>query len=166
MNNLLDAVLIEGLNYGTVVFIGFVFISAILCFSIFLFKKDRNVLEERDENEPDFMDSCRKCSHENDECMEHESCVCSGSCSDINEEKEEIKDKEINEIISEMEDKKEENLEELEIPVKEKYNINNITRTVLIDCLKKAGVKGITRLSRADLILKFQELGLEYPEKL
>lgn len=82
------------------------------------------------------------------ECKRDGECTCEGFCHCHPEDKaEEAADSVIDE----------DNVPEL------RYDEVSATRPILIDMLKQAGVTGISRLKKQELVDKVKELGLEYP---
>lgn len=134
---------------------------ALAATALFLFLKQKT----KDDEEPK-MCTCEKCQNPKEECECTPECENCGSCTeaeltpDEQEAYEAIVGTETEEVKEEL--PAEESVKE-EVSAKTTWEGKDVKRDVMIDLLKTANVKGISKLSKADLRAKCIEMGIVCP---
>lgn len=145
---------------GLFVFIGVIFIMALISLFVFCIngRSEKPLLETKCK--------CEKCQNPKEECECAPECENCGSCTEVELTADEQEAYEAF-VGTETEEVKEE--PSVEEPVEEEVIVEttwegkDVKRDVMIDLLKTANVKGISKLSKADLRAKCIEMGIVCP---
>lgn len=168
---------LEPANVTLLIFIGCIFVATVASL-LYFFIKNKEAKSDLSDDSTNCGCNCN-CSHANTECHEGEHCERKASCmreEDVNDafeafletkREESIKEPESQEeptveSVQEEETVTEENEPAVEVPTTTPTEEKKITREVLLTALKNAGVKGVTRLSKQELLDKCNELNIVF----
>lgn len=167
---------LEPINVTLLIFVGCIFVVAVASL-LYFFIKNKETKINLSNDSTDCGCNC-DCNHANTECHEGEHCERKASCmreEDVNDAFEAFLETKKEESVKEPEPQEEPTVEPVqeeivteeqepavEVPTTTVPEEKKITREVLLTALKNAGVKGITRLSKQELLDKCNELNIVF----